>query len=84
MVKRKPVLQRRVGPGSERQSGKQRKCAGQNLKTMQLRFAATVAGQLAECAIMATGGSRNVKTADRKSINTSFAINFLNVFVFLH
>ena len=32
MVKRKPVLQRRVDPGSERQSGKRRKCAGRNCK----------------------------------------------------
>ena len=84
MVKRKPVLQRRVDPGSEPQSGKQENVLDKIVKTIQLRFAATVAGQLVECAVMATGSSRNVKTADRKSINTSFAINILNPFVFLH
>ena len=33
MVKRKPELQKRVGSGLQRKSGKRRKCAGQNRKT---------------------------------------------------
>ena len=32
MMKRRPVLQRRVDPGSERQSGKRKKCAGRYCK----------------------------------------------------
>ena len=47
-------------------------------KTIQLEFAATVAGQLAECVVMATGNLQNAKIICLSMINMSLAVNFLN------